>query len=252
MTRRDDLLTLLLRLGDDHLILGHRLSEWCGHAPMLEEDLALPNMALDLIGTARMCYGYAAEIEDDGRTEDDYAFLRDGTEFCHMLMVERPNGDFAFTILRQFLFAAYMHPVWDGLTKAADQRLADHAAKSVKEMAYHIRHGGEWVVRLGDGTEESAGRMLAALDDLGPYLGEMFERDETADRLVAAGLLPDPAVVRAAFDNMVARTFAMAQLPPLDVTTGISGGRAGRHGEVLGHLLTEMQFMQRAYPGLTW
>ncbi|MEX0504189.1 1,2-phenylacetyl-CoA epoxidase subunit PaaC [Alphaproteobacteria bacterium LSUCC0719] len=252
MADRDDLLALLLRIGDDHLILGHRLSEWCGHAPMLEEDLALPNMALDLIGTARMCYGYAAEIEGDGRSEDDYAFLRDGTAFRHMLMVERPNGDFAFTILRQFLFAAYMHPVWDGLTAAADQRLAEHAGKAVKEMAYHVRHGGEWVVRLGDGTEESADRMLAALADLGPYLGEMFERDETSDRLVAAGLLPDPAVVRAAFDSTVARTFAMAQLPPLDVTAGISGGRRGRHGEVLGHLLAEMQFMQRAYPGLTW
>ena len=252
MAHRDDLLELLLRIGDDHLILGHRLSEWCGHAPMLEEDLALPNMALDLIGTARMCYGYAAEIEGDGRSEDDYAFLRDGTAFRHMLMVERPNGDFAFTILRQFLFAAYMHPVWDGLTAAADQRLAEHAGKAVKEMAYHVRHGGEWVVRLGDGTEESAGRLQAALADLGPYIGEMFERDETADRLVATGLLPDPVAVRAAFDSIVARTFALAQLPPLDVTAGISGGRTGRHGEVLGHLLAEMQFMQRAYPGLTW
>ena len=248
----EDLLALLLRIGDDHLILGHRLSEWCGHAPMLEEDLALPNMALDLIGTARMCYGYAAEIEGGGRGEDDYAFLRDGTEFRHMLMVERPNGDFAQTMLRQFLFAAWMHPLWDGLTGASDARLADHAGKAVKEMAYHIRHSGEWVIRLGDGTAESARRMRAALDDLAPYIGEMFEHDETAERLVAAGLLPDPATIRAAFDSAVVRTFAMAQLPPLDVTPGISGGRSGRHGEVLGHLLAEMQFMQRAYPGLTW
>ncbi len=179
----DDLLALLLRIGDDHLILGHRLSEWCGHAPMLEEDLALPNMALDLIGTARMCYGYAAEIEGGGRSEDDYAFLRDGTDFRHMLMVERPNGDFAHTMLRQFLFAAWMHPLWDGLTGAPDARLADHAGKAVKEMAYHIRHSGEWVIRLGDGTAESAHRMRAALDDLGPYIGEMFESDETADAL---------------------------------------------------------------------
>ncbi len=247
-----DLLALLLRIGDDHLILGHRLSEWCGHAPMLEEDLALPNMALDLIGTARMCYGYAAEIEGGGRGEDDYAFLRDGTEFRHMLMVERPNGDFAFTILRQFLFAAWMHPLWDGLTGASDARLADHAGKAVKEMAYHVRHSGEWVIRLGDGTDESARRMMAALDDLAPYIGEMFESDEITERLVAAGLLPDPATVRAAFDSTVARTFTMAQLPPLAVAAGISGGRTGRHGEVLGHLLAEMQFMQRAYPGQTW
>ena len=248
----NDLLALLLRIGDDHLILGHRLSEWCGHAPMLEEDLALPNMALDLIGTARMCYGYAAEIEGGGRGEDDYAFLRDGTDFRHMLMVERPNGDFAFTILRQFLFAAWMHPVWDGLTHASDARLADHAGKAVKEMAYHVRHSGEWVIRLGDGTEESARRMMAALDDLAPYIGEMFENDELTERLVAAGMLPDLAAVRASFDSTVARTFALAQLPPLDITSGISGGRSGRHGEVLGHLLAEMQFMQRAYPGQTW
>jgi len=248
----DDLLALLLRIGDDHLILGHRLSEWCGHAPMLEEDLALPNMALDLIGTARMCYGYAAEIEGGGRGEDDYAFLRDGTEFRHMLMVERPNGDFAHTILRQFLFAAWMHPLWDRLTGASDARLADHAGKAVKEMAYHVRHSGEWVIRLGDGTAESARRMRVALDDLAPYIGEMFEHDETAERLVAAGLFPDPSTIRAAFEGTVARTFTMAKLPPLEVTSGITGGRTGRHGEVLGHLLAEMQFMQRAYPGLTW
>ena len=252
MTGRDDLLALLLRLGDDHLILGHRLSEWCGHAPMLEEDLAVPNMALDLIGTARMCYGYAAEIEGGGRSEDDYAFLRDGTDFRHMLMVERPNGDFAHTILRQFLFAAHMHPFWEGMTDAADTRLADHAAKAVKEMAYHVRHCGEWVIRLGDGTQESARRMESAIADLSPYVGEMFETDDTARRLVRAGLLPDPVAVRSGFDSTVAHTFAMAQLPPLEVAAGISGGRNGRHGEALGHLLAEMQFMQRAYPGLTW
>ena len=248
----NDLLALLLRLGDDHLILSHRLSEWCGHAPMLEEDLALPNMALDLIGTARMCYGYAGEIEGGGRSEDDYAFLRDGTDFRHMLMVERPNGDFAHTILRQFLFAAWMHPLWDGLTTSSDARLADHAGKAVKEMAYHVRHSGEWVIRLGDGTDESARRMRAALDDLTPYIGEMCAHDETAMRLVAAGLLPEPDTIRAAFEGTVARTFTMAQLPPLEVAPGITGGRTGRHGEVLGHLLAEMQFMQRAYPGLTW
>ena len=252
MTDRDDLLALLLRIGDDHLILGHRLSEWCGHAPMLEEDLALPNMALDLIGTARMCYGYAAEIEGGGKSEDDYAFLRDGTAFRHVMMAERPNGDFAHTILRQFFFAAYMNPFWQAMTDSADRQLAAHAGKAVKETAYHIRHSGEWVIRLGDGTEESARRMAAALDDLAPYVGEMFETDDTASRLVAAGILPDSAPVRSAFDDTVARTFAMATMPPFEVPAGISGGRNGRHGEVLGHLLAEMQQMQRAYPGLTW
>ncbi|MGB1418534.1 MAG: 1,2-phenylacetyl-CoA epoxidase subunit PaaC, partial [Candidatus Puniceispirillaceae bacterium] len=213
MTDRDDLKALLLRIGDDHLVLGHRLSEWCGHAPMLEEDLALPNMALDLIGTARMCYGYAAEIEGGGRSEDDYAFLRDGTDFRHMLMAERLNGDFAHTMLRQFLFAAWMHPLWRAMTESVDRQLAAHAGKALKETAYHIRHSGEWVIRLGDGTDESASRMAAALDDLAPYIGELFETDETASRLIMAGVLPDPAPVRAAFEDIVAQTFAMATMP---------------------------------------
>ena len=252
MTDQDDLTALLLRIGDDHLVLGHRLSEWCGHAPMLEEDLALPNMSLDLIGTARMCYGYAAEIEGGGRTEDYYAFFRDGTEFRHVIMAERPNGDFAHTILRQFFFAAYMNPFWRAMTGSVDRQLAAHAGKAVKETAYHIRHCGEWVIRLGDGTEESACRIATALDDLAPYIGEMFETDETASRLIMAGVLPDPAPVRAAFEDTVAQTFAMATMPPFEVIAGISGGRSGRHTEVLGHLLAEMQQMQRAYPGLKW
>jgi ring-1,2-phenylacetyl-CoA epoxidase subunit PaaC len=187
--QQDDLLALLIRLGDDHLILGHRLSEWCGHAPMLEEDLALPNMALDLLGTARMCYGYAAEIEGGGKTEDDYAFLRDGTAFRHILMVEQPNGDFAYTILRQFFFAAFMHPFWQEMTGSADQQLAAHAQKAVKELAYHIRHAGEWVIRLGDGTPESARRMGDALDALSPYVGELFETDSISMALTKAGIL---------------------------------------------------------------
>ena len=145
-----------------------------------------------------------------------------------------------------------MKPFWQAMTSSADRQLAAHAGKAVKETAYHIRHSGEWVIRLGDGTEESARRMAAALDDLAPYVGEMFETDDTASRLIAAGVLPDPAPVRAAFDDTVARTFAMATMPPFEVPAGISGGRNGRHGEVLGHLLAEMQQMQRAYPGLTW
>ena len=182
MTDRDDLTALLLQIGDDHLVLGHRLSEWCGHAPMLEEDLALPNMALDLIGTARMCYGYAAEIEGGGKSEDDYAFLRDGTAFRHVMMAERPNGDFAHTILRQFFFAAYMNPFWQAMTGSADRQLAAHAGKAVKETAYHIRHSGEWVIRLGDGTEESARRMAAALDDLAPYVCLLYTSPSPRDR----------------------------------------------------------------------
>ena len=250
--QQDDLLALLIRLGDDHLILGHRLSEWCGHAPMLEEDLALPNMALDLLGTARMCYGYAAEIEGGGKTEDDYAFLRDGTAFRHILMVEQPNGDFAYTILRQFFFAAFMHPFWQEMTGSADQQLAAHAQKAVKELAYHIRHAGEWVIRLGDGTPESARRMGDALDALSPYVGELFETDSISMVLTKAGILPDMKAVQSQFDTTVARTFRAATLPDYAPEFAHSGGRRGRHTEHLGHLLAELQFMQRAYPGQSW
>jgi ring-1,2-phenylacetyl-CoA epoxidase subunit PaaC len=250
--QQDDLLALLIRLGDDHLILGHRLSEWCGHAPMLEEDLALPNMALDLLGTARMCYGYAAEIEGGGKTEDDYAFLRDGTAFRHILMVEQPNGDFAYTILRQFFFAAFMHPFWQEMTGSADQQLAAHAQKAVKELAYHIRHAGEWVIRLGDGTPESARRMGDALDALSPYVGELFETDSISMALTKAGILPDMKAVQSQFDITVAQTFRAATLPDYAPEFAHSGGRRGRHTEHLGHLLAELQFMQRAYPGQSW
>lgn len=250
--QQDDLLALLIRLGDDHLILGHRLSEWCGHAPMLEEDLALPNMALDLLGTARMCYGYAAEIEGGGKTEDDYAFLRDGTAFRHILMVEQPNGDFAYTILRQFFFAAFMHPFWQEMTGSADQQLAAHAQKAVKELAYHIRHAGEWVIRLGDGTPESARRMGDALDALSPYVGELFETDSISMALTKAGILPDMKAVQSQFDTTVAQTFRAATLPDYAPEFAHSGGRRGRHTEHLGHLLAELQFMQRAYPGQSW
>lgn len=250
--QQDDLLALLIRLGDDHLILGHRLSEWCGHAPMLEEDLALPNMALDLLGTARMCYGYAAEIEGGGKTEDDYAFLRDGTAFRHILMVEQPNGDFAYTILRQFFFAAFMHPFWQEMTGSADQQLAAHAQKAVKELAYHIRHAGEWVIRLGDGTPESARRMGDALDALSPYVGELFETDSISMALTKAGILADMKAVQSQFHTTVAQTFRAATLPDYAPEFAHSGGRRGRHTEHLGHLLAELQFMQRAYPGQSW
>ena len=246
------LLALLMRLGDDHLILGHRLSEWCGHAPMLEEDLALPNMALDLLGTARMCYGYAAEIEDCGKTEDDYAFLRDGTDFRHILMVEQPNGDFAFTILRQFFFAAFMHPFWQAMTASTDVRLAAHAEKAEKELAYHVRHTGEWVIRLGDGTDESARRMNDALEALSPFVGEMFEQDSLTRALADAGILPDMDRIKSRFDHVVADTLRIATLPAFTPEFAHTGGREGRHTEYLGHLLAELQFMQRAYPGQRW
>ncbi len=164
----------LVGLGDDHLVLGHRLSEWCGHAPMLEEDLALPNMGLDMLGQARALYSYAAELEGKGRSEDDIAFLRTDREYANCLLVERPNRDFAHTMLRQLYFAAFMEPYLAGDHGSTDATLAAIAGKAVKEVAYHVRHAGEWVIRLGDGTEESARRMQSAVNALHPYTEELF------------------------------------------------------------------------------
>ena len=249
---REKLLEFLLRLADDHLILGHRLSEWCGHAPMLEEDLAMPNMALDLIGQARALYAYAAEVEGEGRTEDDFAYLRREREYRNCLLAERPNGDFAHTMLRQLTFAAFMEPMWRAMTASSDATLAGIAAKAVKEVAYHIRHAGEWVVRLGDGTEESARRMKAAAEELAPYVGELFETDEVTEAMAAAGVAPDPASLRPEFDRTIGAVFAEAGLAIPAAPWAQSGGRRGRHGEVMGYLLADLQYMQRTYPGAVW
>ncbi|MCA3634046.1 MAG: phenylacetate-CoA oxygenase subunit PaaC [Methylobacterium sp.] len=246
------LLTYTLRLADNALILGHRLGEWCGHGPMLEEDLALANMALDCIGQARNFYTYAGEIEGRGRSEDDLAYLRDCDEFRNILLVERPRGDFAFTILRQFLYAAFMHPAFERLGTSKDERLAAIAAKAVKEMAYHLRHSAEWVIRLGDGTEESAARLQEALADLWPFTGEMFEVDETERALIEAGVAVDPAGIRPLWLDTVDRVFADALLNRPKDGWMQTGGRRGEHSEHLGHLLADLQFMQRAYPGSTW
>jgi ring-1,2-phenylacetyl-CoA epoxidase subunit PaaC len=228
----------LLALADDALILGHRLSEWTGHAPLLEEELALGNIALDLIGTARRLYQYAGEIEGKGRDEDGLAYLRDAPQYKNLLLVEQPNGDFATTIARQFLYAAYATPFWQGEANSADPILADTAREAAPQSAYHLRHAGEWLVRLGDGTDESHRRAQAALDALWMYTGEMFEG------------LPD--AVRAAWDDTVDRTLARATLTRPQSAYMQSGGRRGRHSEHLGYILADMQFLQRAYPGATW
>ena len=171
------LFTYVVSLADDALVLGHRLSEWSGRAPMLEEDIALSNLGLDLIGQARLLYAYAGEVEGKGRGEDDLAYLRDEFAYANLLLVEQPNGDFAATMVRQLLYAAFMHLYWQALQTSADARLAEIAAKAVKEMAYHVRHAAEWVIRLGDGTEESHARAAAALEELWMYTGELFEMD---------------------------------------------------------------------------
>lgn len=238
----------MLELADDHLVLGHRVSEWCGHAPMLEEDLALPNMALDLIGTARTLYDHAGKLEGQGRSEDDLAYLRSEREYRNCLLVERPNEDFAHTILRQLYFAAFMEPYWTAALGSSDPVVRGVAGKAVKEMSYHIRHAGEWVVRLGDGTEESARRMAEAVDALSIYVDEMFE-EGAADGVDA---LPSRASMRPAWEQTVAQVFEQAMLERPVASFGQTGGRQGLHGEGLGHILAEMQSVHRAHPGATW
>jgi len=252
MDPKTALIETLIALADDHLILGHRVSEWCGHAPILEEDLSMPNMALDLIGQARNLYTYAAELEGQGRSEDDLAYLRTDREYKNCLLVERPNGDFAHTMLRQLYFAAFMKPFWEGVISGADERLAGYAAKAVKEISYHIRHAGEWVVRLGDGTEESARRMQAAVDALHIYTNELFETTPALNVLVDAGIVPNMATIRSEWDATINEIFREALLTVPDVSHPQSGGRSGNHTEALGHLLSDLQYMQRTYPGMDW
>ncbi|MGH1413802.1 MAG: 1,2-phenylacetyl-CoA epoxidase subunit PaaC [Pelagimonas sp.] len=238
----------VLELADDHLVLGHRVSEWCGHAPMLEEDLAMPNMALDLIGTARVLYDHAGKLENAGRSEDALAYLRGEREYRNCLLVERENGDFAVTMLRQFYFAAFMEPYWRAAVTSSDEVIAGVAGKAVKEMAYHIRHAGEWVIRLGDGTAESAAKMRDAVDELHRYTGELFEEGAAEGQ----DALPSRAAIRPDWEATVAGVFAEAGLETPQVSYPQTGGRDGIHGEALGHMLAEMQVLARAHPGAVW
>jgi ring-1,2-phenylacetyl-CoA epoxidase subunit PaaC len=246
------LLAFVLARADDGLVLGHRLSEWCGHAPMLEEDIALANVALDLIGQARSLYGYAADLSGDGLTEDHFAYRRDVGGYRNLLLVERPNGDFAQTIVRQVLFSAMNDPWWRAMMASEDETLAAVAAKAEKETAYHLRHAGEWLIRLGDGTEESRARTQAALDELWPYTGEMFEADAAERALVEAGVAIDPAALRETWDRTLDAILAEATLARPTGTWMQRGGRQGRHTEHLGFLLAELQYLQRAHPEATW
>jgi ring-1,2-phenylacetyl-CoA epoxidase subunit PaaC len=241
-----------LRLADDALLLGHRLSEWCGRAPTLEEDMALANIGLDLIGQARSLYAYAGKVEGAGRDADRLAYLREGREYRNLLLVELPNGDFAQTIVRQLLYAVFMVPFWERLQGSKDQTLAAIAAKSVKEARYHLRHAAEWVIRLGDGTEESRDRTVAALDELWPWTGELFEQDADERALVEAGVAVDRAAVKPAWDATVDRVLAEATLTrPADGWMQ-TGGRRGVHTEHLGYILAELQHLQRSHPGAVW
>lgn len=243
----------LLRMGDNTLILGHRISEWCGKAPVLEEDIALANIALDLIGQTQMWLGLAGDVEGKGRSADDLAMLRDVWDFRNLLLVEQPNGDFGQTILRQFLFDAWHVEMLTALLTSADDRVGEIAAKAVKEVAYHVERSGDTVIALGDGTEESHERMQSALDILWPYVAEMFEEDGVDAEIADAGIAPLPGTLKATFDARASAVLAEATLVAPDRAFTRAGGKSGRqHSEHLGHILTEMQWLQRAYPGARW
>ena len=247
-----ELFQYLLRLGDTSLVLGHRLSEWCGHGPALEEDLALANIALDLIGQARLLLQYAGTVEGIGRSEDDLAYLRDGRDYRNFLLVEQPNGHYGDTIARQFLFDAFAVELWADLTRSSDAHIAAVAGKAIKEHQYHWRHSSGWMIRLGDGTDESHARMQAALEQLWPYTGEMLTPDDVDKAMHAAGIGPDLAAIEPRWNARVAAVLTESTLTRPDDGWMQRGGKTGRHSEHLGHLLAEMQSVHRAYPGATW
>ena len=246
------LVGFVLRRADDALILGHRLSEWCGVAPMMEEDMALANMGLDLLGQARALYAYAGEAEAAGHDEDAFAYRRDERAYRNLLLVEQPNGDFAKTMARQFLYAAFAEPYWRAMMGSKNETLSAIAAKAVKEMAYHVRHCAEWLVRLGDGTLESHARTAAAIDELWPYTGEMFEVDSFERIMIAEGIGVDPRMLHTAWRTTVAEVLEKATLQAPADGWMQKGGRQGRHSEHFGHLLAELQYVQRAIPGAVW
>ena len=240
------------RLGDDSLILGQRLSEWCGHAPMLEVDLSLANVGLDLIGQATYFLNLAGEAEGAGRDADALAFHRDVLDFRNCLLVEQPNGDFAQTIARQFLFSNYQELLFRKLCVSTNSTVAAVAAKAVKEVAYHARLANEWTVRLGDGTAESRARMVAGLEWMWRFGEELFDVDATDETLIASGVAADVRKFKPEWNTTVARVLCEATLDAPKPRRGAKGGREGHHSEHLGHLLTEMQFLPRAYPDAKW
>jgi ring-1,2-phenylacetyl-CoA epoxidase subunit PaaC len=242
----------LLRLGDDRLVLGHRLSEWCGHGPILEEDIALANIALDLIGQATLYLKLAGETEGKGRSEDDLAYFRDAIDYRNVQMVELPNGDYAFTIVRQFLFDVFSYHVLEKLQSSSNTELAGIAAKGFKEVRYHVRHSSEWVVRMGDGTEESHERAQKALNHLWRFSAEMFQPDDVDHEMIAAVGAPDLESVKPQWEKIVREVFARATLTIPDDPPAMTGGRKGRHTEHLGHMLAEMQIVARSHQGAQW
>ncbi len=253
MNKQEALFQYALRIGDSNLILGHRLSEWCGHGPILEQDIALINVSLDIIGQARTILQYAGEVEGKGRSEDDLAYLRIASEYCNPIIMELPNGHFGNTIARQFFVDAFQYFFYIELQNSSDQLLADFAVKSLKEVAYHLKHSSDWMMRLGDGTAESHQKIQEAVNDVWMYTGEMFVMDEVDSTLMAEGIAVDLDKVKVLWKEKVTAvlTEATIELPDFDAWM-ISGGKQGKHSEHLGFVLTELQYMQRAYPNMEW
>lgn len=261
---RSDIFDYLTRIGDDQLICGHRLSEWCGHAPILEEDIALANIALDCIGHAAVFLKLAGEVEGAGRDEDKLAYFRDALQFKNLSLLELPNGDFAFTIGRQFLFSAFSYQLLTSLSKSSLDEVSALAQKTLKEVKYHLKHSAEWIVRLGDGTSESNSRLAAALKEMWVFIEELFDADQVEERLARQGIVPLSSSLRASWVEIVRPVLVEATLSDivelLDRTVAAStqlpgrwkGSRIGRHTEHLGHLLAELQFLPRAYPTASW
>lgn len=242
----------VLRLGDNALINGQRLSEWCGHSPFLEEDIAMANTALDHIGRARMLLSHAGQLEGAGRNEDDLAYLRNEQAFGNFLICELPIGDYAFTLLRQYLLDVYHRHLYTQLCSSSDQDLAGIAAKAVKEARYHVRRSGEWILRFGQGTDESHQRLQRALDELWAYTPELFAYDEVDRQAEAAGVAPELSQLETAWRDEVEPHLGAAELNLPEQHWFASGGREGLHSEHMGRLLAEMQILQRTYPGLEW
>ena len=248
----EDLIAYVLQIADNSLILGHRLSEWCGHGPVLEQDIAMTNIALDLIGQSRTLYQYAAQLEGEGKTEDYYPFLRDVRNFRNVLLVEQPNGNFGDTIVRQFFFDTFNFYFLTELTKSADSHLAGYAEKSLKEVSYHLRFSSEWVIRLGDGTEESKEKIQEAINQLWPYRYECLNPSELDQKMSKDGIGPDLTALKEAFDSKIDEVIENAGLAKPTNEWNHEGGKRGIHSEQMGFILAELQYMQRAYPGLEW
>ncbi|HNB29961.1 MAG TPA: phenylacetate-CoA oxygenase subunit PaaC [Saprospiraceae bacterium] len=246
------LIKYLLSLGDTSLILGQRLGEWCGHGPVLEQDIAMTNISLDYIGRARLFYQYVCELQNDGQNEDQIAFMREEEDYLNLLLAEYPNKDFAYTIARQFFLDSYFVPLFEKLSSSSDERLSQIAAKSLKESHYHFRWSSEWMVRLGDGTEESNRRIQEAVQHLWEYTGEMFQYASYENDLTQQSLIPAAEILKEAWAFHIQRVFSESRINRPSDGWWQTGGKSGRHSEHLGYILSDMQYMQRVHPGLDW